>query len=59
MDGVALRNDGTMAEGAAGPPQRIAEDGQEHDGGNDTLEAEEVLDLGVWYTQEGQLKQEI
>lgn len=48
-----------MAESAAGPAQRIAEYGQEHDRRNDTLEAEEVLHLGVGNAEERELKQKV
>jgi hypothetical protein len=35
-----------MADGATGPTQRVTENGQENDWCNNTLEGEEVLDLG-------------
>ena len=38
-----------MTDGAAGLVQCGTENGQEDDGRNETLECEEVLDLGVGY----------
>ena len=48
-----------MIDGSASLVQSIAEDGQEYDRCNDTLESEEVLDLGIGDAQEGKLEQEV
>lgn len=54
-----LGDDFTMADGATGPAQRITKDGEEDDWCDDTLEGEEVLNLGVRNTEERKLEQEI
>lgn len=55
----AIGDNRAVADGATCSAQGIAEDSQEHDWCNDTLESEEVLHFGVWDAQEGQLEQEI
>jgi hypothetical protein len=58
-DGGTLGDDGAVADGTASSAQSVTKDSQEDDWSNDTLEGEEVLDLGVRNAQEGQLEQEV
>jgi hypothetical protein len=59
MNSGALSDDGAMANSATSPAQCISENSQENDRCNDTLEGEEVLDLGVRNAQEWKLKEEV
>lgn len=54
-----MSDDSAGADSATGLVQRRSEDGQEDDWGNDGLEGEEVLDLGVRNAQERQLEQKV
>ena len=54
-----LSDNWTVGDGAAGSAQGITKNGQEDDGCNDTLESEEVLNLGVRDAEEGKLEQEV
>jgi hypothetical protein len=55
----ASGDDLTVADGATSSAQSVAENSQENNWCDNTLEGEEVLNLGVRNAEEGELKQEV